>query len=177
MYKNVIRVFLFIILIGGCRPSNPSDTQLKRELSGIWQDVEVNASAWSNTWQFFGDGRFIFNHSQMDCAKRELSYSGHWKAMGPAIQLSIEQRKVLVGGKFEKALGSCASDLELVDAEERVVDEPVSNNHIVSLGPVEIVRVAYFNYRTGKTEAQQKLRTIIEGKQYWKFEDDPTKYP
>jgi hypothetical protein len=175
MYKNVIRVFLFIILFGGFRPSNPSDTQLKHELTGIWQDVEFNASGWSNTWQFFDDGRFIFNYSQMDCAKRERSYSGHWKAVGPVLQLSIERRKVLVGGRFEEALGSCGSDLELVDAEERIVNEPAPMKRILSLGQIETV-ISVYDDGTFKTAPQQKLRTVIDGKRYWKFEDDPTKY-
>jgi hypothetical protein len=177
MHKNIVGVFLVTILFGGCRPSAPSDTKLKRELPGIWQDVEENASAWSNTYQFFGDGHFVFNYSQMDCAKRELSYSGHWKAIESTLQLSIEQRTVLVGGTFEKALGSCASDLELVDGEKKFVDDPAPSNHVLSLAPIEVVTIAQFNYRTGKKEAQQRLRTFIDGKQYWKFEDDPTKYP
>lgn len=146
-------------------------------MRGVWQDIPEVASGWGNAFQFFADGRFVFNHSQMDCGKRELSYSGHWRTTDSGLTVSIEKRRILMGGHMEKAMGSCASDLQLADAVEKVLAEVPPRERVVSLGQLDTVLVAHFNYRTGREESHPIPKMTIGGKPYWKLRDDPNSYP
>src|SRR5688572_12504300 len=120
------RILLILSILSSCRHSQAPEVNARSALRGVWQDSPKMASGWSDTFQFFEDGHFVFNHNQMNCEKRELSYSGRWGISQGDLTLQVESRRILEGGHLEEALGSCASEKELVDAEQRVVAETES---------------------------------------------------
>jgi hypothetical protein len=69
-------------------------------LVGVWQDNEVVAAGWSNTFLFFSDGSFKFFYNQMDLRKKEISFYGSWKASGDILSLEIKQRQFIEGGRL-----------------------------------------------------------------------------
>src|SRR5437879_4966687 len=115
-----------LIIAAACSPTHGSGPRSHLSLRGVWQDDSVYASGWSNVFQFYDDGRYIFNHNTMDCAKRELSYSGRWSINKNNLVLSIEKRRRLVGGHLEPAMESCASDSEVVGGRETIVSDTTS---------------------------------------------------
>lgn len=136
---------------------------LKGDLVGVWQDSPGMAAGWSNTFQFFPDGRFTFNISQMDCAARERSYSGSWSIVRGKLVLRITERTVIEGGRLVQATGSCGSTFEIEDGTVR--SRPVS--------PARSRRLALSRRGVDK---YGRLKIRLGGKTYWKFGSDPNEY-
>jgi hypothetical protein len=146
------------------------------DLPGVWQDHPELASGWSDAFQFFQDGRFVFHHNQMDCGKRETSYEGRFGIRQSLLTLTIERRYVLTGGHFEGSVGSCASDSTLVDAQEQIVALAPAVIETVAFSPPETVMVRRDNYRSNRQESQPMLQITLGGRPYWKLKDDPNAY-
>jgi hypothetical protein len=89
------KLLILFFIISGFVFSQPDDS-----LIGVWQDIDVVAAGWSNTFFFFPDGTFKFFYSQMDQRKRETGYSGMWKVEGDGLILDILQRHLLEGGRL-----------------------------------------------------------------------------
>jgi len=95
-------------------------------LIGVWQDNEVVAAGWSNTFLFFSDGTFKFFYSQMDLRKREVSFFGSWKASGDILSLDIKQRQSIDGGRLIENPGGEKGDSMLVEGLNKIrfIDPP-----------------------------------------------------
>src|SRR5690349_10751900 len=101
--------------------ASPTERLRENSLIGLWQrgfgDI---ASGFGDVYRFWPDGRFSFAISELDCAKREESFSGQWHLEGTRLTLRIYERRTLVGGDLVASTGGCASDNELVRATPRV---------------------------------------------------------
>src|SRR3990172_620924 len=110
------RIILLIFLFSGAAYCMPGDS-----LTGVWQDMEVVAAGWSNTFLFFDDGTFKFFYSQMDHRKRELGYSGKFRVEGDGLYLDINQRNYLEGGRLVEDNTGKPGDSVLVDAVSKTL--------------------------------------------------------
>ena len=145
-------------------------------LVGIWQVSPDIASGWSDNYQFFADGHFVFNSNQMDCAKREISYAGQWRVKGNSLSLYISQRKILEGGRFEQARGSCGSDLVLLGARLKVIDVTPRKLLTLTLAEARPSPGEVYNPITKKVEWRNIQHILIGGTDYWKLRDNPNEY-
>jgi hypothetical protein len=103
-----ITIILFFI-IGSSTFANDS-------LTGVWQDSEVVAAGWSNTFLFFSDGTFKFFYNQMDQRKRETGFAGKFRVDGDGLYLDISRRHYLEGGRLIEDETGKPGDSVLVDA-------------------------------------------------------------
>jgi hypothetical protein len=106
MKKYIILIFLLSAVIY----SQPGDS-----LVGVWQDMDVVAAGWSNTFLFFTDGTFKFFYSQMDQRKRETGFSGNWRVEGDGLYLDVKQKQLLEGGRLVPDQTGRPGDSVLVD--------------------------------------------------------------
>ncbi len=154
--------FIFLILIsalcGFLKSQNLSDS-----LVGVWQDSKIVASGWSNTFLFFKNGEFKFFYNQMDCAKREVSFSGEWKAGGDELQLKVIQKNIIKGGTLEPSEGSCASDSMIVGGVEQTVKSKPPEMLIYSISQIYV----------DKEDDIQRSKIYIDAINFWKFSDYP----
>lgn len=136
-----------------------------KQFVGVWQDASTKGAGWSNAYQFFADGKFKFNASQMDCAKREVSRAGRWRVGGRELILQVEERTVIKGGELVDAIGSCASDKELINGTPETEKVTTSANTSLPLNAIQ-------------EDAENHRLTLRMGDaQFWKYDDDPTRYP
>jgi len=105
------KYFILIFLLSAVIYSQSGDS-----LVGVWQDLDVVAAGWSNTFLFFPDGSFKFFYSQMDHRKRETGFSGTWHVEGDGLLLDVAQRELLEGGRLVPDETGRLSDSVLVDA-------------------------------------------------------------
>jgi hypothetical protein len=153
---------LFFIAAFFSAHSEPGKTE--KLLVGIWQDSPIMASGWGEAYQFFSDGKFILNHNQMDCGKRELSLLGTWKIEDQHLLLEVKSRKVIKGGKEVEASASCASKLDIEGGE--IVIESLKSPKKMKLKIGKI-----------KPDPEYPQAGIKLGKhQYWKMREDPKDY-
>ena len=150
------------------KPMGVSDSYISKSIVGVWQDTNYMAAGWSDAFQFFSDGRFVFNHTQMDCTKREIRYAGNWKVSKGILILSIMERDTVEGG-------------EIVD--DVICGSTIEGGHDVHLpvNPPETVQYALGDLRPDKGvnrfgHSYQFLTININGTQYWRFRDDPKEY-
>ncbi len=137
----------------------------KQELIGIWQNAPSMAAGWSDNYQFFQNGKFVFHYNQMDCAKRVISYSGTWTVIGKQLKLTVLQKEVIEGGKLVEATGSCASKLELVDGEYKTLK--------LNKPQLQVLNLSGFQ-RDSKNLDRHLIK--INDKKFWKFRDNPNEY-
>jgi len=110
-----MRKFILILFIAVCSVySQGADT-----LVGVWQDNEVVASGWSNTFLFFADGTFKFFYNQMDLRKNQISFSGSWNVDGDGLYFDVKQRSYLEGGRLVENPNGAKGDSMLVDAAQK----------------------------------------------------------
>ena len=136
----------------------------ERELYGIWQDSPIMGSAWGKTYLFFPKGKFVFHHSQMDCASTELSFAGNWQLEGEKLILEIKEKTILEGGLLVPATGSCATPMEIQGGKNKclLLEEPEKQS-------LKIIWV--------KMDATaMKKAFVLENKKYWQFSDNPSMY-
>ena len=169
---------LSAIALLSAAPTLPAP-QVAREqtmLVGVWQRGHGDiASGLSDVYRFWPDGRFSFHFSEMDCAKREVSYSGHWQLDRQRLSLQVEERRILMGGRLEPASSSCSGETELVRAAPRTRRLRPPEVLTLDIGSVEEVRTD----RRGAITAQGDLmsRVVIGGDAYWRLSADPSAQP
>ncbi len=164
-YSNLLRKIPGILIFLGaffCLHGDKEKTE--KLLVGIWQDSPVMASGWGEAYQFFPDGKFILNHNQMDCGKRELSLLGTWSIEKAYLILKVSSRKVVKGGKKVKSSGSCASEYDIEGGQTVTENLPAPKK----------IRLKISNT---KADAEFPLPVIGFDKQkYWKLREDPKDY-
>jgi hypothetical protein len=132
-------------------------------LVGVWQDLNIVGSGWSNSCLFFKDGSFEFFYSQMDCSKRVVSYSGKWEVSGEVLLLSVSERVIVEGGTMVKSAGSCGSDSAIEGGAERKIE----------ISPAEQLEFAVSRIYTDNDNDIQRDVVYIDMIKFWKFADDP----
>jgi len=113
-------------------------------LIGTWQDGPMVGSAFSNRYHFFSDGRFIFEYSQYDTTKTIISESGAWKVTNGVLELVIDTRDVLEGGKIVTWM------YEIAEIKTFNVTKPVTDYEVLN-----------------------RLTMTVGSDRYWKLSDDP----
>ncbi|MCB0712535.1 MAG: hypothetical protein KDD67_09415 [Ignavibacteriae bacterium] len=137
-------------------------------LVGLWQDVPAMASGWSSTYQFFSDGTFVLNESQMDCAKRLVWSKGTWKRIGKdELELMITEWQKLEGGRMIPSDGSCGSDSMLVGATEKNIPLEVPKPITLQLGSIIFAG----------DDHPDRTTVEIGNVKFYRFSDDPAAYP
>lgn len=142
------------------------------QLVGTWQGGFADiASGLGDIYRLSPDGGFTFAFSEMDCAKREVSFSGRWSVEDGVLVLRLTERRALVGGRLEPATGSCSSATELVGARARVraLDPPEVLR--MDLGILEAVRTDLRGAVT--TDGPLVDRVSIGGREYWRLSRNP----
>lgn len=160
--KYYIIFFVFIFFLFPVQ----SDVKDIESLVGVWQDSPMMASGWGDTYQFFNDLTFIFYYNQMDCAKRDLSFSGTWEIAGDELILEIKEKTHIVGGRFEEAGGSCAGEKKLVGGD--IVSSKVL--------PVDRKRYTISKITIDDDYGIEYPHLEIDGESYWQFSSDPDYY-
>lgn len=140
----------------------PQPTRISNYLIGIWQNSPSMGSGWSDHYNFYADGRFVYYISQMKCDKRINLRMGGWTMEGTNLVLTTTSEERMVGGKLVKSMGSCGTPLTLEGAKEE----------LVQLTKPEVEVMAVERREMGPEDVHE---TINIGKnQFWKFDDDPT---
>lgn len=130
---------------------------------GIWQDANHMASGWSDVYRLFGDGRFRFHTSQMNCAERMRSYAGTWAVAKDELVLTITERVTIEGGELVESV-ICASELEIEGGEEKTIALATPEIQRISVGTMEV------------DEGTQRSRMAMDGKKFWRMNEDPEGY-
>lgn len=157
MKRKIIYVFLFLSSVF---------TYSQEDITGIWQDSPVMASGWTDNYQIFSDGRFIFNYSQMDCDNRLVSYHGTWEIIGTSIFFTVNEITIISGGKLIKSVGSCGSQFMLVDGMERQLklENPFVERHDFKIEFVELEGLG------------ERKALFIDEKMFFRMAADPSDY-
>ena len=144
-----------------------SDTESKK-LVGIWQASDVMPAAWAKAYQFFSDGKFVFNASQENHTSRERNFSGTWALTDGKLILLVKQKTVMEGGKIiddnDPILGR-----HLEGAKQNVIPINPPEKKVLRMGRITIGKNGY--------DGSDMLTVKIGDSQYWKFDDDPRRYP
>lgn len=139
---------------------------LSKALVGVWQKSDVLGSGWDDAYQFFEDGRFIFNANQMVASKREISRSGTWKVTNGRLVLAFEEKVIVKGGKLVK--DSLSADGKGLEGGAK---------ETVKINPPKIERLALVGLQREKWGEKDWRLTLMFGKdRLWKFRDDPSDY-
>ncbi len=98
----------------------------------------------------------------MDCANRLVYRIGNWRIRDNALMIAFTVKSHIVGGRYVESAGSCASDRELVDGREVLssIDESET---------LPVTAIAY-------DKEYVKYSLSIQGRKYWKFDDNPDAY-
>ena len=129
---------------------------------GVWQNQPSLGSGWSNTYLFFADGTFKFFYSQMDCAKRDVSYSGTWSVKGDELRLTKNEKVIVTGGELQKSDGSCASDFMIVGGTEKKMKVKKNKREVCSVSDIY------------KDEGENPKDIIyIDAIKFWRFSNAP----
>lgn len=105
MKSKLVKILFVLILlnVSAFAQTKTSDTELSREMVGIWQISENVAAGMNDLFRFYSDGRFSFEYNQMVWSKRNISYSGKWKIKNRKLILTTTSETVVVGGKRVKS--------------------------------------------------------------------------
>lgn len=140
-------------------------SQKHQYIIGIWQDAPGMAAGWSDNYQIFENGDFIYNYSQMNESKREISYSGKWQIdENNNIVFTILKKSFIEGGELLLIEGTEA-DYELQGGETKTT----------TLKEPEIKKFKLSNYGTDSSYFDLEIIHIGE-QQYWKMRQDPNDY-
>lgn len=145
-----------------------------KHLVGIWHDMPMLGSGWSDHYNFYSSGKYRLYFNTMDCAKTVTDESGSWKLSGSTLTLTMTEKTVLNGGRLVPASGSCGSAQDLVGATpEKItlsVPQVTTYNISVTKGPVKL------GTNMVKPEDTPYTVVLFGTKPYWKFDSDPASY-
>jgi YARHG domain len=138
------------------------------DLVGVWHVSPHVASGFHEVYQFYQDGRFTFNYSQMRELSTFFSFSGRYETGGAELLLYAESRKILAH----------KDDIELTGGwgyiwkDSRLETEPFMRQFRFPIDPIKTVGDLY------EEAGVDKSRLIIEigGILYFKYSDNPDDY-
>ncbi|MCC6833501.1 MAG: hypothetical protein IT213_00830 [Cytophagales bacterium] len=166
-FVNKCCLFLFVLTSFKCCGQNTSSsTSFKAEdVIGVWQAERYDeGSGWPDTYQFFPDKRFIFNFSQYDGSKRILRILGTYKVENNSIVLQIENTVEAVGGHLTRSTITSLSDTwEIADYTVKTVKQNNTEPEIIL-----IKKCVPGDY--------PKPCILLDGREYFRMDKDPSKY-
>lgn len=128
----------------------------KENLTGIWQANGFMASGWSDRYHFYANGKFHFYPNEMICKDKDDEVLGSWSADERVITLTVTSRVSV----FKKC-------------DPRGFGTEV-NRYTFEIYQPETMTLRYISL--GKLKDDPYPSILLDGQQYWKFSDDPTKY-
>jgi hypothetical protein len=144
------------------------DSAIKKEMIGIWQDSNYVAAGWSDAYQFYQGGKFIFNYSQMDCTKREVSYTGNWDVIDGILVLRVSNKKVIEGGQIVEDV-ICGSAIEGGKITNITISPP-ENQRLDLSGLRRDDNIDRFGH------AYSFMTIELDGRHYWRHNKNPSEY-
>lgn len=151
------------VLVAALVLAPPAPRLSTKDLVGIWQRGEVLAAGWNDVYRFFPDGRFRFHGNQMDLTKRELERSGTWSLKGMTLELKVQKRIVLQGGRIIPNGGIEEAEPELVDARKITQTFSPPKRSTPKLSGLRRPQSGH-------------MSVLIGGVRYWKHRNDPKDY-
>ncbi len=151
--------------IGKTTKRAPTKAAVTSKLVGIWQAAPAMGAGWAQTYRFYGDGRVRFHASQLDCQSRLRGWSGHWRVEKNRLILSVERETYHVGGKLQKATGSCGTPLEIKGGSEKTR----------RVRPVRKQALGFVGVRADETNGRPM--TQIGHERFWRYASDASDYP
>jgi hypothetical protein len=158
-----LRLFLILVLLSTIAPaqSKSTDSELSRELIGLWHASPYVAAGMNDLYRFFDDGRFIFEYNQMIWSKRTISFAGKWRVQKGKLILTITERTDIVGGQRVKSDMS-ADGYEIEDGTEVTRELKPPKVETKTLGKIKQGETAKFG-SIGKAN-------------YWRLSKNPKEY-
>jgi len=156
---KTLHILLFILNLSAC---SFSQSITHDEILGLWQcESKEIASAWLDTYQFYSDGRFVFNLNQYDEAKRVLAIKGHYRIVEDTLFFKVEATIELVEGYFARnTLTNTHGSWSLAgDLVKKEIGQPEKEEQIALINKCE--------------EKQQFNCIIIDGSVYYKISSNP----
>jgi hypothetical protein len=133
------------------------------KLIGVWQDSPSLGSGWSSNFQFFEDGRFNYNHNQMNCTDSVITESGYYHYEDGILYLDYDSITYISGGQLIPSTGSCASEYEISGGEITVIAHEHSEGRIIET----VNRLEAYDYID---------RILIDGESWFHLLQDPNDY-
>jgi len=114
------------------------------------------AAGWSDRYHFYRQGNFHFYPNQMVCEEEEEELLGTWEIEQGSMRL-VTTSKVVI-------LQTCNANgfATLISREITVLEEPAERE------------VGFIPFGTLEDDIYPSI--LLDGRQYWKFSDDPTRY-
>ena len=149
--KKIAQLCLCVcMLLVGCRAE-----AAQVSLTGLWHEMNMVGSGFSERYAFYEDGSFIYCHSQMDDSKRNLCKTGTWSFADDALQLTIETQLILEGGEVEES--DEGQYIDGADVRELLCDPPEKEVHKIA--------------DAGKDEDTEREMITIGGVVYYRFDN------
>ena len=163
--RRVLLLLCLVLAALSAPQAGAAPGAVDKRLVGIWHASPAMGSGWNDVYQLFANGTFTFHTSQMDGETRERRRSGTWRIEKRRLVLRVTERVVLKGGRLEPALGSTATPNELVGAKRVVEKVAASRPTVLPMTPPRR------DPRNGRWTVRLGTRP------FWKFDDDPKRYP
>ena len=133
------------------------------ELVGVWHASPSLGAGWNDNYHFFKDMTFRLDYSQYDESKRIIDIAGEWSVSEGELILTVTQKTVVKGGQLEKSSPSAVSEYKIVNGKIKKEQLNLPEKIVYALSKIE------------KDESYPyPIMIKIDGKQFWKFNDDPT---
>ena len=136
----------------------------KEKLIGIWQaGSDKESSAWLDNYQFFSDGKFVFNFNQYDGSKRIISLNGKYDLQVDTLILIIEYSVEVVGGYITRGSSAWENEWVIQDAKIKEIKNDNPNKEMA------------FIEKCSETNSTFPC-LMIDTRKYYQMQSDPTKY-
>ena len=150
MKRFILTGVLVLAVVAAC-----SAEAAQVSLTGLWHEMNMVGSGFSERYAFYEDGSFIYCHSQMDGLERNLCKTGTWSVADDELQLTIETRLVLEGGEVEES--DEGQYIDGADVRELLCDPPEKEVHKIA--------------DAGKDEDTEREMITIGGVVYYRFDN------
>lgn len=158
-----MRKLIFILLVS-FQIIVKGQEKLPVDFIGFWQDASEYESGWKNCYTFYPDSSFAFHFDIFNCDDNcsTYYYKGKWKVFKDTLALLINEKKVIIDGKFMKTIS----------------DDVIT---LVHTGYDSIIKLDVPDVRKMKikmifTFDNSKESIFIDDHKFWKIDNDPQKY-
>jgi hypothetical protein len=172
-----MKIMFFFVCLCFCRiisfgqlPKQNDSVVTKQQLVGIWQmGSPVVADALKKNIQFFADGSFLLNYSQYDDITAVRSLGGHYKLDSDGIYLSVEYRKEIVGGNYERGNpGVQSEEFILTGGKLEIIQQKPDSDSFIEAFPLSACK-------TGKMDTKHACM-LLNYNTYYKLSSNPKAY-
>ncbi|AEV69470.1 hypothetical protein [Acetivibrio clariflavus] len=138
------------------------DNLIGQQLIGIWHAAPSIGSGYNDMFFFYKDSSFKLYYSQYDEEKRVLDISGKWTVNGNKLNLSVDEKTVVIGGELFESSPSATSEYSIINGtiQKEKIDPPEIIEY--SIGQIE-----------NATDSPYENKLLINGEYYWKISDNP----